>query len=104
MRLVPPGVADQFHLRYRAVFDALDRAFRTASWLHEEVELEFVVAPLRDDDGIVTRRLGDRYAVTMSPFIVGESSQRSSTSSAENMTEPKTPPSPWKVLSENLSG
>lgn len=56
------------------VFDALDRAFRTACWLRDEAQLEFVVAPLRDDDGIVIRRLSDRYAVTVSPFIVGESS------------------------------
>jgi spectinomycin phosphotransferase len=55
-------------------FAALDRAFRTASWLSDEAELEFVVAPLHDDDGIVIRRLSDRYAVTVSPFIFGESS------------------------------
>jgi spectinomycin phosphotransferase len=57
-----------------AAFAALDRAYRTASWLHDEAELEFVVAPLRDAEGIVVRRLSDRYAVTVSPFVVGESS------------------------------
>jgi spectinomycin phosphotransferase len=57
-----------------AAFAAVDRAFRTASWLHDEAGLEFVVAPLRDDDGTVIRRLSDRYAVTVAPFIVGESS------------------------------
>jgi spectinomycin phosphotransferase len=57
-----------------AVFDALDRAYRTASWLHREAAVEFVVAPLRDDDGIVIRRLSDRYAVTVSHFVVGEPS------------------------------
>jgi spectinomycin phosphotransferase len=57
-----------------AAFAALDRAYRTASWLRDEAELEFVVAPLRDADGIVIRHLGDRYAVTVSPFVVGESS------------------------------
>jgi spectinomycin phosphotransferase len=57
-----------------AVFDALDRAYRTASWLHREAALEFVVAPLRDDNGIVIRRLSDRYAVTVSPLVVGEPS------------------------------
>jgi hypothetical protein len=67
-----------------AVFDALDRAFRTASWLHEEAELDFVVAPLRDDDGIVIHRLSDRYAVTVSRT---EDTAKS-----------------WKVLSANLSG
>jgi spectinomycin phosphotransferase len=57
-----------------AAFAALDRAYRTASWLRDEAELEFVVAPLRDAEGIVIRRLSDRYAVTVLPFVVGESS------------------------------
>lgn len=57
-----------------AAFAALDRAFRTAAWLRDEAELDFVVAPLPDDDGVVIRRLDDRYAVTLSPLIVGESS------------------------------
>jgi spectinomycin phosphotransferase len=57
-----------------AAFAALDRAFRTAAWLRDEAELEFVVAPLRDEDGIVIRRPSDRYAVTVSPYVVGESS------------------------------
>lgn len=57
-----------------AAFAALDRAFRTAAWLRNEAELDFVVAPLHDDEGVVIRRLDDRYAVTLSPLIVGESS------------------------------
>jgi spectinomycin phosphotransferase len=57
-----------------AVFDALDRAYRTASWLHGEAALEFVVAPLHDGDGILIRRLSERYAVTVSPFVVGKPS------------------------------
>src|SRR5262245_52533254 len=55
-----------------AAFAALERAFRTAAWLRDDAELEFVVAPIRDDDGAVIRRVSDRYAVTVSPFVVGE--------------------------------
>ena len=57
-----------------AAFAALDRAFRTAAWLRDEAELDFVVAPLHDDEGVIIRRLDDRYAVTVSPLIAGESS------------------------------
>jgi spectinomycin phosphotransferase len=57
-----------------AAFAALERAFRTAAWLRDEAELDFVVAPLHDDEGVVIRRLDDRYAVTLLPLIVGESS------------------------------
>jgi spectinomycin phosphotransferase len=53
-----------------AVFDALERAFRTAAALG----LDFVVAPLPDRDGDVIRRLGARYAVTVFPLLEGESS------------------------------
>lgn len=56
-----------------ASFEALDRAFRTASALRDEAELEFVVAPLPDDEGAVIRRLNRRYAVTVSRFIEGTS-------------------------------
>jgi spectinomycin phosphotransferase len=58
-----------------AAFAALDRAFRTAAWLRDEAELDFVVAPLHDDEGVVLRRLDDRYAVTVLPLIAGESSK-----------------------------
>jgi spectinomycin phosphotransferase len=56
-----------------AAFDALNRAFRTASALRDEAELEFVVAPLPDDEGAVIRRLDRRYAVTASEFVEGKS-------------------------------
>jgi spectinomycin phosphotransferase len=56
-------------------FAALERAFSTAAFLRDEAALEFVVAPLRDDDGAVIRRLSRRYSVTVSPFVVGESSE-----------------------------
>jgi spectinomycin phosphotransferase len=52
-----------------AVFDALDRAFRTAATLAEEGGLEFVVPPMRDDEGRVLRRLDDRHAVRVEPYI-----------------------------------
>jgi spectinomycin phosphotransferase len=54
---------------------ALDRAFRTANVLADTASLEFVVAPLLDCEGKVIRRLSDRYAVTVSPFIDGGSSE-----------------------------
>lgn len=57
-----------------ASFEALDRAYRTAAALRAEAGLEFVVAPVADSDGEVIRRLGDRYAVTVFPFVDGESS------------------------------
>jgi spectinomycin phosphotransferase len=55
-------------------FAALERAFRTAAVLRDEAGLDFVVAPSPDHEGIVTRRLDDRYSVTVSPFIEGQSS------------------------------
>ncbi len=57
-----------------SAFAALTRAFRTAAALRDEAELDFVVAPLPDREGVVIRRLTDRYAVTLSPFIEGQSS------------------------------
>lgn len=56
-------------------FEALDRAYRTAAVLRYDAELEFVVAPLADSDGVILRRLGERYAVTVLPLIDGESSE-----------------------------
>jgi spectinomycin phosphotransferase len=56
-----------------SAFVSLDRAFRTATVLRHEAELEFVVAPLPDEQDVVMRRLDDRYAVTVFPFIAGES-------------------------------
>ena len=50
-------------------FDALERAFGAAALLREEAGLEFVVAPLRDRDGAVIRRLAPRYAVRVMPFV-----------------------------------
>jgi hypothetical protein len=57
-----------------AAFDALDRAFGTAAALRDDAALEFVLAPLFDRDGAIVRRLSHRYAVTVSPFVDGESS------------------------------
>lgn len=70
-----------------AALAALDRAFRTAVALREEAELEFVVAPLRDDEGIVTRRVDRRYSVTVLPFVDGDSSTFGSYESARERRE-----------------
>lgn len=58
-----------------SAFADLDRAFRTAAELRDNATLEFVVAPLFDRDGAVIRRISHRYALSMSPFIDGESSE-----------------------------
>ena len=57
-----------------SAFADLDRAFRTAAALRDDAGLEFVVAPLVDRDGTIIRRLDHRYAMTVLPFIEGESS------------------------------
>lgn len=57
-----------------SAFAALDRAFRTAAALREQARLDFVVSPLFDHEGVIIRRLTDRYAVTLSPFVEGQSS------------------------------
>ena len=58
-----------------SAFAALDRAYRTAAVLRDEAELDFVIAPLPDAQGAVLRRLSERYAVSVLPFIDGESSE-----------------------------
>jgi spectinomycin phosphotransferase len=57
-----------------AAFAALDRAYRTAAWLRDEAGLDFVLAPLPAADGAAIRRLDARYAVTVRPFVAGETS------------------------------
>jgi spectinomycin phosphotransferase len=57
-----------------SAFVDLDRAFRTAAVLRDNAGLEFVLAPLFDRNGAIVRRLSHRYAVTVSPYIEGESS------------------------------
>ena len=56
-----------------AAFSALDRAYRTAAALRDEAGLEFVLAPLFDSEGVLVRRLAERYAVSVAPFLEGES-------------------------------
>jgi len=58
-----------------ASFSALERAYQTAAALRHGAALDFVVAPLPDSDGAIIRRLSDRYAVTVFPFIDGQSSE-----------------------------
>jgi spectinomycin phosphotransferase len=55
-------------------FAALDRAFRTAASLRDDAGLEFVVAPLQDDEGVVLRRVDERYALRVAPLIDGTAS------------------------------
>lgn len=56
-----------------SVFVRLEAAFGCAAFLRDDVALDFVVAPLRDESGAIIRRLGERYAVTVSPFVEGTS-------------------------------
>jgi Phosphotransferase enzyme family len=53
-------------------FAALERAYGTASAL-QDVGLEFVLAPVPDDEGRSIRRLTRRYAVSVTPFVDGTS-------------------------------
>jgi spectinomycin phosphotransferase len=53
-------------------FAALERAYRTASVLRD-VGLEFVLAPIADEEGRSIRRLTERYAVSVTPFVDGTS-------------------------------
>ena len=54
------------------VLAGLRRAFRTAVALRQDAGLRFVAAPLAGIDGDVVRRLGARYAVSVRPFLIGE--------------------------------
>lgn len=56
-----------------AAFAALERAYRTAGVLRSDAALEFVLAPLEDDDGAPSRRIGERYAVSVTAFVGGSS-------------------------------
>jgi spectinomycin phosphotransferase len=67
-----------------SAFVALGRAYRTAAVLRDEAKLDFVVAPLPDAEGAVIRRLDDRYAVTVWPFVEGESGSDGSYESAND--------------------
>ena len=53
-------------------FAALERAYGTASALRD-IGLEFVLAPVADDEGRSIRRLTERYAVSVTPFVDGKS-------------------------------
>jgi Phosphotransferase enzyme family len=53
-------------------FAALERAYGTASALRDG-GLEFVLAPVPDDEGRSIRRLTERYAVSVTPFVDGTS-------------------------------
>ena len=52
-----------------AVFDGLGRALSTAAALRDRAGLAFVVAPLATRDGGLLRRVDDRYAVCVFPFL-----------------------------------
>ena len=54
-----------------AAFAALELAYRTAAALRDDAGLDFVLAPIADDDGSVVRRLSARYAISVAQFVHG---------------------------------
>lgn len=55
-------------------FEGLHRAMKTVSLLHDELGLDFVVAPIPDQDGEVIRRVGDTaYSIALFPHPDGTS-------------------------------
>jgi spectinomycin phosphotransferase len=55
------------------VFAGLGRRLATAAALRGTAGLEFVLAPVATQDGGLLHRLGDRYAVSVYPFVDGHS-------------------------------
>jgi spectinomycin phosphotransferase len=69
-------VADLPHKTYcgngaDAAFGGLRRAMDTAWYLRERAGLGFVVAPLRTPGGRTVLRFGERYALSVFPFVAG---------------------------------
>lgn len=57
-----------------ASFDRLDRAMQTTTALHNELGLDFVVAPIPDHTGEVIRRVGETaYSIALFPYLDGTS-------------------------------
>jgi len=56
----------------QSVFESLTQAFDGAVALHG-AGLEFVVAPIRTNEGESLRRLGGRHTVALFPFVEGRS-------------------------------
>lgn len=65
-----------------SALDALDRAFATTVILRR-AGLEFVLAPIESDGGGATERLGDRYAISVCPFVDGTSNEDGAFASVE---------------------
>ncbi len=55
------------------VFAGLSAAYATAWMLSDRAHLGFVVPPIPDVHGNVTRRLVDRYSLTVFPYVSGRS-------------------------------
>lgn len=56
-----------------AVFAGLRHALGTAAALQRDAGLRFVVAPIESAANDIVRRLDDRYAMSVYPFLIGES-------------------------------
>lgn len=71
-------VADLEHKTFlgadpETVLTRLEGAMDTAARLREDQGLDFVVAPLRSADGSMVRPIGGRYALSVLPWVEGES-------------------------------
>ncbi|MFG1698967.1 phosphotransferase [Nonomuraea sp. NPDC049309] len=56
----------------RRAYDEVRAALDTAAELREQAGLDFVVSPLRDDEGATLRRLDSRrYAMSVYPYVEG---------------------------------
>ena len=58
-----------------AVAHGLNASLATAWWLRDTARLPFVMAPLPTLDGLPLVRLGDRFAVSVLPYVEGRSNQ-----------------------------
>ncbi len=64
---------DWFAVDRDAVAVGLETSLATARWLRDQAGLAFVSVPVIARDGCTTQRMTDRYTVSLSPFVDGES-------------------------------
>ena len=74
-RFVTVDVLEHSHLGLdpESAYEGLERALHTARALHDDERLDFVVAPLWTRAGGVTHRLDRGHAVSLFPYLDGDS-------------------------------
>jgi spectinomycin phosphotransferase len=70
---VAPQTRNWISDRRERAYDGLGRAYRTAAALRDEAGLQFVMAPIAARNGQLLRRVDDRYAASVFPFLAGRS-------------------------------